>query len=129
MLDFDFPEDLHDGLDFAPPCRMRVRREDLGPYNKRLAPERLPKMGMHEREAVDSERLRFMRNELGARVWRLHEAITFMRSPILQPGKWRLACARICLGSSPGRHQICRIKLSVSVPSALLKGKQGLKAL
>ena len=24
VLDFDFPEDLHDGLDFAPPCRMRV---------------------------------------------------------------------------------------------------------
>ena len=92
VLDFDFPEDLHDGLDFAPPCRMRVCREDLGPYNKRLAPERLPKtrklvpyLGMHEREAVDSERLRFMRHELGARVWRLHEAITFMCSPILQP--------------------------------------------
>ena len=39
--------------------------------------------GMHVEEGVDGKRLKFLRDVLGARVWRLHRAYRFACSPFM----------------------------------------------
>ena len=41
----------------------------------------VPFLGMHVEEGVDGKRLKFLRDVLGARVWRLHRAYRFACSP------------------------------------------------
>ena len=90
LVDYDFPPELHDHLDWAPPARMKVGK---GPRTADMA-ERLglspspceklvPFLGMHVEEGVDGKRLKFLRDVLGARVWRLHRAYRFACSPFM----------------------------------------------
>ena len=44
FVDYDFPEDLHDGIDFPPPCRMAVPAEKVGPYTKDAVRGRRPRL-------------------------------------------------------------------------------------
>ena len=82
LVDYDFPPELHDHLDWAPPTRMKVGKGLYGPRTADMA-ERLglspspceklvPFLGTHVEEGVDGKRLKFLRDVLGARVWRLH---------------------------------------------------------
>ena len=86
-MDYDFPPELRDHLDWAPPARMKVGKGLCGPHTADMA-ERLglspspceklvPFLGMHVEEGVDGKRLKFLRDVLGARVWRLHRAYRF----------------------------------------------------
>ena len=90
FVDYDFPEDLHDGIDFPPPCRMAVPAEEVGPYTKdavraRRPTEKLvPYLGLHEREGIHIKRLAFLRNRLGARIWKVHRAYSFDTWPVLK---------------------------------------------
>ncbi|CAJ1387432.1 unnamed protein product, partial [Effrenium voratum] len=63
-----------------------------GPLRKLLASEKLPKnaklapyLGKHVREAVDLERLQYMRNVMGARIWAVHRVISFECTELLEP--------------------------------------------
>ena len=93
LVDYDFPPELHDHLDWAPPTRMKVGKGLYGPHTADMA-ERLglspspceklvPFLGMHVEEGVDGKRLKFLRDVLGARVWRLHRAYRFACSPFM----------------------------------------------
>ena len=83
FVDYDFPEELHDKIDWPPPARLAVTSADVGPYTKeavgnRPASEKLiPFLGMHKAEGIHSKRLAFLRNHLGARIWKLHRAWSF----------------------------------------------------
>ena len=84
LVDYDFPPEAHDYLDWAPPARMKVGPGMYGPRTAAIAAsfgvapspcEKLvPFLGMRVREGVDGKRLKFLRDVLGARVWRLHRA-------------------------------------------------------
>ena len=74
-MDYDFPLELHDHLDWAPPTRMKVGKGLCGPHSADMA-ERLglspspceklvPFLGMHVEEGVDGKRLKFLRDVLG----------------------------------------------------------------
>ena len=93
LADYDFPPELHDHLDWAPPARMKVGKGLYGPHTADMA-ERLglspspceklvPFLGMRVEEGVDGKRLKFLRDVLGARVWRLHRAYRFACSPFM----------------------------------------------
>ena len=93
LVDYDFPPELHNHLDWAPPTRMKVGKGLYGPCTADMA-ERLglspspceklvPFLGMHVEEGVDGKRLKFLRDVLGARVWRLHRAYRFACSPFM----------------------------------------------
>ena len=93
LVDYDFPPELHDHLDWAPPARMKVGKGLYGPHTADMA-ERLglspspceklvPFLGMHVEEGVDGKRLKFLRDVLGVRVWRLHRAYRFACSPFM----------------------------------------------
>ena len=93
LVDYDFPPEVHDHLDWAPPARMKVGKGLYGPHTADMA-ERLglspspceklvPFLGMHVEEGVDGKRLKFLRDVLGARVWRLHRAYRFACSPFM----------------------------------------------
>ena len=80
--------ELHDHLDWAPPARMKVGKGLYGPHTADMA-ERLglspspckklvPFLGTHV-----GKRLKFLRDVLGARVWRLHRAYRFACSPFM----------------------------------------------
>ena len=82
----------YDHLDWAPPAR-KVGKGLYGPHTADMA-ERLglspspceklvPFLGMHVEEGVDGKRLKFLRDVLGARVWRLHRAYRFRCSPFM----------------------------------------------
>ena len=43
----------------------------------------VPFLGMHVEEGVDGKRLKFLRDVLGARIWRLHRAYRFACSPFM----------------------------------------------
>ena len=84
LVDYDFPPELHDHLDWAPPARMKVGKGLYGPHTADMA-ERLglspspceklvPFLGMRVEEGVGGKRLKFLRDVLGARVWRLHSS-------------------------------------------------------
>ena len=88
LVDYDFPPELHDHLDWAPPARMKVGKGLYGPHTADMA-ERLglspspceklvPFLGTHVEEGVDGRR-----DVLGARVWRLHRAYRFACSPFM----------------------------------------------
>ncbi|CAE7676989.1 unnamed protein product, partial [Symbiodinium sp. CCMP2592] len=89
FVTYDFPEAFHDVLDFAPPARLKIREGDVGPYTKpavegRPPSEKLvPYLGMHEMEGIHSKRLAFLRNHLGARIWKIHRAYVFSCEPRL----------------------------------------------
>ena len=102
LVDYDSPPELHDHLDWAPPARMKVGKGLYGPHTADMA-ERLglspspceklvPFLGMHVEEGVDGKRLKFLRDVLGARVWRLHRAYRFACSPFMagfmELGRW-----------------------------------------
>ena len=72
---------------------MKVGKGLYGPHTADMA-ERLglspspceklvPFLGMHVEEGVDGKRLKFLRDVLGARVWRLHRAYRFACSPFM----------------------------------------------
>ena len=46
----------------------------------------MPFLGMRVEEGVDGKRLKFLRDVLGARVWRLHRAYRFACSPFKTAG-------------------------------------------
>ena len=77
LVDYDFPPEAHDYLDWAPPARMKVGSGMYGPHTL------VPFLGMHVREGVDGKRLKFLRDVLGARVWRLHGAYRFRCEPFM----------------------------------------------
>ena len=78
LVDYDFPPEAHDYLDWAPPARMKVGPGMYGPHTAAMAAslgvapspcEKLvPFLGMHVCEGVDGKRLKFLRDVLGARV-------------------------------------------------------------
>ena len=87
----DFPPELHDHLDWAPPARMKVGKGLYGPRTADMA-ERLglspspceklvPFLDMHVEEGVDGKRLKFLRT--CSRVWRLRRAYRFACSPFM----------------------------------------------
>ena len=93
LVDYDSPPELHDHLDWAPPARMKVGKGLHGPHTAVMA-ERLglsptpceklvPFLGIYVEEGVDGKRLKFLRDVLGARVWRLHRASRFACSPFM----------------------------------------------
>ncbi|CAE7839764.1 unnamed protein product, partial [Symbiodinium necroappetens] len=90
FVDYDFPEELHDKIDWPPPARLSVRSGDVGPYTKGAVKNRppceklVPFLGMHVAEGIHSTRLAFLRNHLGARIWRLRRAWSFMKHRTLQ---------------------------------------------
>ena len=72
---------------------LKSRKGLYGPHTADMA-ERLglspspceklvPFLGMHVEEGVDGKRLKFLRDVLGARVWRLHRAYRFACSPFM----------------------------------------------
>ncbi|CAE7512145.1 unnamed protein product [Symbiodinium sp. CCMP2592] len=83
FVDYDFPEELHDQLDWPSPARLRIRPGDVGPYTQEAARNRppteklVPFLGMHKEEGIHSKRLAFLRNHLGARIWKLHRVWSF----------------------------------------------------
>ena len=93
LVDYDFPPEAHDYLDWAPPARMKVGPGMYGPHTAAMAAslgvapspcEKLvPFLGMHVCEGVDGKRLKFLRDVLGARVWRLHRAYRFRCEPFM----------------------------------------------
>ena len=82
LVDYDFPPELHDHLDWAPPARMKVGKGLYGPHTADCE-KLVPFLGMHVEEGVDGKRLKFLRDVLGARVWRLHRAYRFACSPFM----------------------------------------------
>ena len=90
FVDYDYPEELHDVLDFPSPCRLAVPPSEVGPYTKRsMGPGKpveklVPYLGMHRCEGIHGKRLLFLRNHLGARIWKLHKAYSFDTQPILK---------------------------------------------
>ena len=76
FVDYDFPEDLHDGIDWPSPCRMAVPIEEVGPYTKdavrgrKPAEKLVPFLGRHQCEGIHAKRLASLRNHLGARIWK-----------------------------------------------------------
>ena len=90
FVDYDYSEELHDVLDFPSPCRLAVPPSEVGPYTKRsMGPGKpveklVPYLGMHRCEGIHGKRLLFLRNHLGARIWKLHKAYSFDTQPILK---------------------------------------------
>ena len=75
---FDVPWQRHSAVDWAPVCKMSVKKSDLSPYTQSLiAPERpvsetpklVPYLGTHVKEAVDLRYLKFVMEHLGVRVF------------------------------------------------------------
>ena len=88
VVDYDFPAEYHDELDWAPPARMKVESSMLGEHSQRVAEvngcstsaasEKLvPFLGLHTREGVDAKRLKFMVEVMHARIRKIHGAIRF----------------------------------------------------
>ena len=90
FVDYDFPESLHDKLDWPPPARLCVQEHDVGPYTqlsvkgKSSVEKLVPYLGLHEMEGIHSKRLAFLRNQLGARVWKVHRAYGFLCLRVLE---------------------------------------------
>ncbi|CAE7779848.1 unnamed protein product, partial [Symbiodinium necroappetens] len=42
FVDYDFPEEFHDAIDWPSPCRMAVPAEEVGPYNRDVVRGRKP---------------------------------------------------------------------------------------
>ena len=73
LVDYDFPPELHDPADMA-------ERLGLSPSPcKKL----VPFLGMHVEEGMDGKRLKFLRDVLGARIWRLRRAYRFACSSFM----------------------------------------------
>ena len=87
VVDFSFPLESHDKLDWAPPTRMDVAENQLSPYSQELmlknnlrhanVTKLVPFLGAHVKEGVDGKRLAFMVQVLGARIDRVHRVIEF----------------------------------------------------
>jgi len=90
FVDYDFPEFLHDGVDFPAPCRMSIPAAEVGPYTKdavrgcRPTEKLVPYLGLHQCEGIHIKRLAFLRNHLGARIWKVHRAYSFDTWPVLR---------------------------------------------
>ena len=65
-MDYNFPPEVHDHLDWAPPARMKVGKGLCGPHTADMAErlgispspcELVPFLGMHVEEGVDGKRL------------------------------------------------------------------------
>ena len=93
VLDYSIPLHLHDSIDWAPPCRMRVginmisehtrnvmRENGLGPSSTEKL---VPFLGAHQREGMDIKRLKFMTEVLGCRIDKIHQVILFKTEPFL----------------------------------------------
>ena len=102
VVDYSFPLSLHDRLDWAPPRRMKVGKDQLSPYTLELmrknnvraseAEKLVPFLGAHVKEAVDGKRLAFMVKQMGAKIDKLHTAIIFECRRFLKP--WIEKCYR-----------------------------------
>ena len=62
---------------------MKVGKGLYGPHTPSPCEKLVPFLGMHVEEGVDGKRLKFLRDVLGARVWRLHRAYRFACSPFM----------------------------------------------
>ena len=93
VVDYSFPLELHDKLDWAPPCRMSVGEDQLSPYTRQLmvrnglkcskTTKLVPFLGAHMKEGVDAKRLAFMVEVMGARIDKVHRIIKFKCAPFL----------------------------------------------
>ena len=88
LVDYDFPPELHDHLDCSPRAHEGregpVRAAHRGHGGAPLALREARALPWHARKkGVDGKRLKFLRDALGARVWRLHRAYRFACSPFM----------------------------------------------
>ena len=94
LVDYDFPPELHDHLDWAPPARMKVGKGLYGHRGHGGAPRPLP-VALQEACALPrharrggrgrhAAQVKFLRDVLGARVWWLHRAYRFTCSPFME---------------------------------------------
>ena len=87
VVDFSFPLETHDRLDWPPPARMEIAEDQLSPYSRELMQKNglrhvnstklVPFLGAHVNEGVDAKRLAFLVEVLGARIDRVHRIIEF----------------------------------------------------
>ena len=91
---FDVPWQRHSAVDWAPVCKMSVKKSDLSPYTQSLvAPERpvsetpklVPYLGMHVKEAVDLRYLKFVMENLGVRVFDFTACVKFQCRAFMKP--------------------------------------------
>ena len=90
---FDVPWHRHSTVDWAPVCKMPVKKTQLSPYTLSLlqpgqvvseTPKLVPFLGTHVKEAVDLRYLKFIMEQLGARVFDFHSAVMFKCAPFMQ---------------------------------------------
>ena len=100
VVDYSFPLEKHDQIDWPPPCRMSVSRDQLSPFTQELmaknglqcskVPKLVPFLGAHKEEGVDGKRLAFLVSVLGARLDKVHRVIKFRCEPFL--ASWIKSC-------------------------------------
>ena len=100
VVDYSFPFEFHDKLDWAPPCRMQVAHDQLSDYTQEILRRNslqcskvgklVPYLGYHVKEAVDGKRLAFMCRVMGAKIEKLHHATRFTCAPFLK--SWLEQC-------------------------------------
>ena len=100
IVDYDFPPEHHDELDWAPPARMKVHKNQLSAHSKHIlqvngcqvggVEKLVPFLGVHTREGVDIKRLKFMVSVMKARVREVHAAYRFRCRPKL--AQWMRQC-------------------------------------
>ena len=85
-VSYDVPWFRHSAVDWAPVCKMPVKRSQLSPYTRSLVqadqmvsetPKLVPYLGLHEKEAVDLRYLKFIMENLGVRVFEFHSLVMF----------------------------------------------------
>ncbi|OLP75207.1 hypothetical protein AK812_SmicGene45032 [Symbiodinium microadriaticum] len=90
---FDVPWFRHSCVDWAPVCKMPVKRSQLSPYSQSLIqegqvvsaiPKLVPYLGVHAREVVDLRYLKFIAEHLDVRVFDFHSLVTFRCSPFMK---------------------------------------------
>ncbi|CAE7610196.1 unnamed protein product, partial [Symbiodinium necroappetens] len=90
FVSYDYPEEVHEVVDFPSPCRLSIPPSEVGPYAKdamrrgRPVEKLIPYLGMHRCEGIHGKRLLFLRNHLGVRIWEVHEAYAFESHPVLR---------------------------------------------
>ena len=86
FVDYDYPEDLHDALDFPSPCRLAVPPAEVGPYTKNAVGKGkpvenlVPYLGMHHCEGIHGKRLLFLRNHVSC----VYSCLFYFTSPRLK---------------------------------------------
>ncbi|CAE7661755.1 unnamed protein product, partial [Symbiodinium necroappetens] len=139
VIDFDFPAEYHDQLDWAPPARMKVTKDMLGEHSLRIAAENgcdlrgseklVPYLGRHIEEDVDAKRLQFMQEVMRARVRKIHAAIKFRCSKALAP--WMQWCydERIRLKKAGHPIEAEAVKLAMnSIYGKLIQNVEGYRS-